>query len=467
MINQLFKRRASLLLTLGFVFYLAISWWLFFREEIPILIFSLVYSRFAGFLINGRVWLVAHYLNSLPTAVFIALVIFFLISYGYSLRAKISLRKVVFLALFFQILVFFSYPFLSNDIYDYINSDRLSAVYHQNVWQVPPSKFPNDTFYALINYPNFVRIYGPVNQAIYNTVTGIAGDDILVNLAFHKLVVVFFVAACLFLTLKILREYYPQNPSFGIKLVFWNPLFVLETAGSGHNDIIMLFFLLLAFYFFKSRKSFLAGASLALSVQIKTSPLLLLPFLGLFFIRENQIRSGLKFALGFIGVYFLTFTSMGVSLQAVLERQNLTTESSWQSLPFLVANFLPILNPALKITLVALLVYQLARVWRGEDPWLAYLETLFLYLLFLLPALWNWYFLWLLVFLPYIPIQQFTGAVLGATFGSLFAYPASWLRLRINYHADLWQVIMYLSILLTSILGWSYVQKKSHWLIEK
>lgn len=457
MINRLSKLSAPLLVICSLI-YVLLSWVVFFRDERALKIYEKNYPSLAAFFSNTKNFLLVHNLNTVPTAIFIVLIIVSFALYLISLKQKVAAKKIIFVAICMQLIVVFSYPILSTDIYGYIVSDRLAVVHGQNVWTTRPDKFPTDKFFPLADYTNLVRIYGPVNQGIYALPTMLSGDDLLLNVLVHKLVVVLFVALSMFALIKILQDQ-NKDVGWGVGLVFWNPLLVIETAGSAHNDIIMLFFLLIAFLFFNKKSLLLSGIFVALSVQVKSTPLLLLPFLGIYFLRTLKIRQGVLFFVGFVITYTFTFLPMHTSLIALLARQGQTTGAYWQSLPLLIDRHLSLLTPVIKIALPLLLLVQAVRTFLGKDPWRIFIETLFFYLLFFLPTLWNWYCLWILVFVPIVlPMGGLAAGVVGFTFGSLLAYASLWLALRFNFRQPIWQAVLYGTILIPTLLAAKYAQ---------
>ena len=79
----------------------------------------------------------------------------------------------------------------------------------------------------------------------------------------------------------------------------WNPLILLESAGNGHNDILMVFFLLLAVYFAASDRPWLVIPALVLSISTKFVPVLVFPFFLLYLIRREETwRRRLTVAVG-------------------------------------------------------------------------------------------------------------------------------------------------------------------------
>ncbi len=429
--------------------YTVLSWILFFRDQRAIaVISSRFYPEAASFLASIRVFLVHHWLNTLPTLLFVLVILSAFYLYIRVLRAGLSAKKVILLAVILQVVVFFSYPVLSTDVLSYILSDRIAVVYHDSVWTTLPSQFKSDPYFGLADWTNQTRIYGGVNQFFYNLATPAANPDLLDNLALHKLVVFLFVLAALVATYKILARFFPKNLASGLALVFLNPMFVIETVGSGHNDILMIFFMLVSVFFFLSQGPILAGVFLALAVQVKTTALILAVFLAGSYFGKKQFLALTKFLIAFAGIVMAIYWQMGVGLLLVATRTGNSISVYWQSLPMLVHQTLPRLQLLLTVGLLLFLVIQMLRVvFAHRDPLLVFAQTLFGYLLFFLAAYWNWYMIWVLVVVPFLPVSRFRALTIATTASSLLAYAAYWVSLRFDYQHPIWPFVIYLTLL--------------------
>lgn len=79
---------------------------------------------------------------------------------------------------------------------------------------------------------------------------------------------------------SLLRQVRGEVALEGLYLFAWNPLVLLMAAGDGHNDIVMMAFVLLAFWFLLKGRWALAFGALALSTWIKyVSIVFYVPFL--------------------------------------------------------------------------------------------------------------------------------------------------------------------------------------------
>ena len=201
--------------------------------------------------------------------------------YGFFLAAAKKKKIDVF---FFRKLIatvvlgtFFAYPFLSNDIFNYMFTARILTVYRENPYLVMPQEFLGDPWLSFLHWSNRTALYGPTWLLLTLIPSFLAGSRILVSLfAFKGLVVVFYLGTIFILT-KLLDLTKTKNKFFALVFFALNPLLVWETLVSGHNDIVLVFFGLLAFYFLtKNRKLFSLG-SLFFSILIKFATLFLLP----------------------------------------------------------------------------------------------------------------------------------------------------------------------------------------------
>ena len=102
----------------------------------------------------------------------------------------------------------------------------------------------------------------------------------------------------------------------------FNPLILLEVLVNCHNDILVLLFLLLGVFFIresdkirenflKSELEFLCGiVFLAFSASIKYISILVLPFLILYRLRNENFRKKIFLGIAYLLVFFGTFSSL-------------------------------------------------------------------------------------------------------------------------------------------------------------
>ncbi|MEK7127310.1 MAG: hypothetical protein AAB838_01125 [Patescibacteria group bacterium] len=184
-----------------------------------------------------------------------------------------------------------SYPFLSHDFFNYIFDARIVTLYHQNPYFFKALDFPNDTWIRFMQWTHRTYPYGPVWLVLTIIPSFLGFGKFILTLLNFKLL---FTAAYI-LNCYLVNKINPKN----LKFFALNPLIILETLYSPHNEALMLTFLLLAVYLYKNKK--LAVLNLFLSGGIKFLTWILTPFI--FLDREKFIKLSLILvAVGLIPV---------------------------------------------------------------------------------------------------------------------------------------------------------------------
>lgn len=205
---------------------------------------------------------------------------------GYAIVPKhTTLLRWMGLGLFLRIILVFSFPQLSDDIYRFIWDGllvqhglnpfaQLPAFYLESANAVPGL---TPELFGLLNSPEYYTIYPPVAQLVFTFSTWVSPDS-------------WYGAAVIMKVFLLLSEVgtmvllYHLLPLFGQKreqlLWYWlNPLIIVEIVGNLHFEGMMIFFLLLSLWAFIHRRWWLSGLGFSLSVASKLLPLMFLPFL--------------------------------------------------------------------------------------------------------------------------------------------------------------------------------------------
>ena len=324
-------------------------------------------------------------------------------------RPASSLRLLLLLALAFRLTMWWSPPTLSEDIYRYVWDGRVQLAginpYHYAPDAAELAHLRNH-LYAGINHKEIPTIYPPLTQLFFRLVCTLHP-----SLGMMKFCLVLVECSLVLLIAKILDQR-RQDPR-RVVLYAWNPLPLIEIAGSGHSDILGVFFLLLALYWLqKARKSAavwaLSGAFLAKLLPLVALPafwrymaghwlhprgrwpLLWFPFLGaagfLFFADAGpQLFVGLQ--------TYLTKWRFNDALFTLLYEKLRTPGLEWDDAALLQTR---------QILAGILFLAVLWATLRYTDPYRTLFTIMGAYLL-LSPTLHPWYLLWILPFLPLFP----------------------------------------------------------------
>jgi hypothetical protein len=179
----------------------------------------------------------------------------------------------------FSLTLLFVYPVGAVDIFDYIINGRILAHYGLNPFAHVAGEFPDDPLAPYAAWQNIPSAYGPFWAFLAAGINLLAGSaDLLANVwAFKGLAILFYVLDT-GLIYGILAGIKPAYALPGALLFAWNPLLLFETAANGHNDSVMMFFVLLAVHLLLQNRASLSIIALTCSVMIKFVTIILLPF---------------------------------------------------------------------------------------------------------------------------------------------------------------------------------------------
>ena len=328
-------------------------------------------------------------------------------------KSKFPLLIILYFAICFRLCMWVSVPSLSDDIYRYLWEGKLVAAGINPFLHAPsdpsldhlhdPAVFPH------INHKEYPAIYPPLNQYIFAL-------SVLVKptITVMKMPFILFDLLTIAVLLLILRE--SQMDPCRVIIYAWNPLVVMEFAGSGHLDSAGMFFLLLALYLFTGKRSWSAALFLSFSFLIKFIPLICLPF---FLTRKRIITlcifflTAIMLYLPFVDAGKKIFGSLFIYSEHWVFNASLYEALLWIGLPPLQARCLCLAVLALIVTLLFFRFVQNKR----DDQMASIYHVGFKALgslLLLTPVLHPWYLCWIVPFLVIFPNRAwiyFTGSV--------------------------------------------------------
>lgn len=367
------------------------------------------------------------------------------------------------------LILFFSYPLTAIDLFIYAIRSRGWAVYNLQPLSTPPEALPSfDPWLGLAGeWVDAASPYGPLWEWLALAGFYLSNGDFLGHLFALKGLGLLAYLGCSGLVYLTLRDYRSNWASVGVMAFAWNPLVLLESVQNGHNDIVMIFFLLVAIWLFKQRieigskhhdlrLDLLICFSLALSVLVKFVTLLVIPFFLLVLAMQQSgwyRRIGALILYGFI-MMALIFIPMwpvwpgweswdlleagsgaGRSLLALLVlglRDWLGTNTAFdlsRNLILFVFGFIYLYYLWRAFNVLRRLERSLASAQKIEDAvWEAVISasffTLFWYVLIVAPVFHAWYILW---FLPLgsllLPQQRPLTAAMVFSMSALFIIP--------------------------------------------
>lgn len=354
--------------------------------------------------------------------------------------------RVIQIALLFPVLfnagLLFGRPYLSIDMFSYMAHGYLGNLPGHNPYLEPASAVGGLTFgYALIPWGwrpvHGITPYGPLWTNFEVLVISLTRDVSTAILLMKIPVVVanLVAGALIWAILTVVR---PQDRLLGTLIYLWNPMMVLEFAGEGHNDTIMIVFVLLSLLFLVRARPAGSLVMLMLGMLAKYLPLILWPAQMVFLWRTRQPRQRLvgRLALGlgiglalaivlyrpfwagsatFVGVRaagqpgFMASTSGALfwSLNRILPQPE---AARWTSLILGGIFFIVLILCSLRVHDISSLLLACARIALA-------------YMLIASPGYWPWYGGLPLALMALVPLDGMYWLLLVVTCGSRLAAP--------------------------------------------
>lgn len=199
-----------------------------------------------------------------------------------------------------------SFPGESTDIFDYIFRGRMMTEYSLSPLNTTPAVISNKPFHRYISWSQWVDAYGPLWEYASAAVSRLAGSfaspaelRVIINqtcdvqpavcsllakyIAGYRLFAIVLAGICgLIIFSMVLRQ--TSNPllaSAGLVLWLWNPLVIVSTAAGGHNDVLMMVFVLLCIRLAQDGRWTFALLMMIAGAHVKITAIVVLPVLCL------------------------------------------------------------------------------------------------------------------------------------------------------------------------------------------
>lgn len=339
----------------------------------------------------------------------------------------------------FPILVSLGYllgrPYFSIDLFTYIVHSYIGAGLHGNPYLEPARSIGNMPFGFRLgdwgwNPVHGASPYGPLWTWIELGIGRLTLDISLAMLLMKSLMVIASLASA-WAIWAILGKVRPRDQLFGTVLYLWNPLVIIEFAGEGHNDALLLACALLALLLAVRGRPMASVVAMIISALAKYITVILLPAQLLFVWRTRRsvaqalIQIGLALIIGGL-IAFLLFRPLWAGAETftgVREQGKVSFYSSTPMLPFkLLQRWYSEDASAIRAGLLMdaifgiYLLLQTIRV-RDHDSLLRMTGNATLaFLLLASPTYWSWYAVTPIAFLALSPSFRTTVMIIVLSF---------------------------------------------------
>jgi hypothetical protein len=202
-------------------------------------------------------------------------------------------------AVLFRFVFIAATPNLSQDFYRFIWDGQLILEGINPYLSVPNDLKEFSTALELTNQKlingmgslsagNFTS-YPPVNQLLFAISTFLGGKSILGSVIAMRVFIILADLGTLYFGRKLLLKL--NLPGHQIFWFILNPFIIIELTGNLHFEGVILFFLLWSIYLLHQKKWIWSAILLGISVSVKLLPLLFLPLLWNYFIKNRKIEN--------------------------------------------------------------------------------------------------------------------------------------------------------------------------------
>ena len=320
-------------------------------------------------------------------------------------------------------------PQESMDVYAYGYFGRLVATFHQNPYTIPLYESSQDPYLLLAHAKQTLQSpYGPGWTGLSAAVVSVTGTRTGLAVQIFRIIAI----GSFFGTVLVLRTLLAHHPHANNALILyaWNPLVLFEVANNGHNDIVLVFLLLLALRAYQRRRYFWVAPALAAAFLIKFVAILVVPLVLIALLRDRTLQkrdwrllvTGSAASIAVTVVTFLPFW------RGVGTFNYLIFLAQYIGLPLLhpltlgisILRFAGVSKPMVPIVLLfvgralfgVIALWTAHRLWKNGSHWLpASFGVLFAgFLGFGLTYFEPWYLLWLLPFIFFWPRRMWEPA---------------------------------------------------------
>ncbi|MDQ6756341.1 MAG: hypothetical protein M3004_05345 [Bacteroidota bacterium] len=217
---------------------------------------------------------------------------------SYKFFSVTHFKYLVIAAILFRILLLFSVPNLSDDVYRFIWDGRLAAnginpfsYLPVEIMQMPSVTGITKELFGQLNSTQHYTIYPPVLQGIFWLAAKVFPVNVRGAIILLKCIILMFEIGTLFLLGQILKK---LSLSKHLALLYFiNPLVITELTGNVHFEGVMIFFVLFAFLLLLKKNWTRSAICLALGIATKLIPVIFLPLV----INKLGWKKGMQYSL--------------------------------------------------------------------------------------------------------------------------------------------------------------------------
>jgi hypothetical protein len=270
-----------------------VALWLYSFTQIDL---DLTFSRFSIWQsIQKSFQYIGYFNRPLSTWFFVLIVISLTIMYlnflRLALQKKLHMRTVWVFLLIAVPLLTLTYNAFSYDLFNYIFDAKILTHYHLNPYMHKALDFPGDPMLNFMRWTHRNYPYGPIWLGVTVPLSFIGQNVFVITYALFKLMIVGSFVLTTYMLSRIVRITKPEREVASIVFFALNPLVLIESLVSAHNDIVMICFMAVALYLLIKKSYIWSVIFYALSVGTKFATVFIAPVMtGMYYFSIRKLR---------------------------------------------------------------------------------------------------------------------------------------------------------------------------------
>jgi len=293
-------------------------------------------------------------LSAVLFSVILILLFFFYVIFLLFAKRDLITKKTVWVTVFLiTAILTLSYTAFSYDIFNYVFDAKIVTQYNENPYFKKALDYPNDPMLSFMHWTHRTYPYGPTWLIATVPLSFLGLQYFLPTYFLFKLLAAGAYLGSVFAISRIMRVVAPKYELQAMVLFAFNPLVIIESLVSGHNDIVMMFLCLLAILLLVKKHYLVSLVVLFLSIGIKYATGFLLPLfvaIALFDRKKIPIKWEQIFITFLVAMIFalvaavLRSTFQPWYLLFILPFAALTPRKPYIVIPTIVLSFAAVVN---------------------------------------------------------------------------------------------------------------------------
>lgn len=234
---------------------------------------------------------IGYYNRTLSGILYLFLVLCLTVCYSLiiflTISNRLNLKQIIVFLFFTVIILIFSYPAFSHDLFNYLFDARIFTKYGLNPYEYKALDFPLDPWIRFMHWTHRQYPYGPVWLLISLPFSFLGQQKFFLTLFLFKILGALSYLMCIYFIYRISKTLSYPNPVIFLVFFAFNPLVLIEGLVSSHNDLFMTGLLLAGIYYLLNKKYLWSLLFLFLSIGIKFGTIVFLPIWFYLFIKKK------------------------------------------------------------------------------------------------------------------------------------------------------------------------------------